>query len=533
MSGKPTSEQLAAEAHRHHLAGRLAQAEAGYRAALAASGRNADAARLLGALLLQRGDAAGAIPLLEKSVRLKPSPAAWVNLAAAVRASDPARAADCCRRAIALDKTLPAAFFNLGHAYRDLKNLPAAADAYRAYLALEPRDAEGHVILGDTLRLMAQPDAAMAAYETALVYDSTHVNAHINVAGIVQSQGYFHAGLAVLESLERAAPDSAEARKALAVARLQLGDFARGWEGFEARFDATTERVSRRPAPPAYWQGESLAGKSILIWTEQGLGDEILFSSMVPDVLARAGACGIQCSPRMVPLFQRSFPGASVVARDAPETAGRGAAFDFQQSAASLARYLRDDFTGFPRHQGYLKADESLRMRLREKYLARAGGRRIVGLSWRSVNPAFGDAKSAALLNFAPILTQPDALFVNLQYGDCRAEIAAVRDALGIDIVEDAEVDSAASMDDFFAQVAAMDLVITTSNTTAHAAGALNVPVWILLPFAAGSIWYWFLRRADSPWYPSAILMRSTDTAEPWERIPVAQAAAGLAGAAR
>lgn len=533
MSGKSTSEQLAADAHRHHLAGRLAQAEAGYRAALAASGRNADAARLLGALLLQRGDADGAVPLIEKALRLKPNAAAWVNLAAAVRAGDPARAAECCMRAIALDKKLPAAFFNLGHAYRDLKDLGPAAEAYRAYLALEPRDAEGHVILGDTLRLMDEPDAAMAAYETALAYDSAHINAHINIAGILQSQGFHHAGLAVLEGLLRAAPDSAEARKTLAVAQLQLGDLTQGWEGFEARFDATTERTAHRPSPPAYWHGEDLAGKSILIWTEQGLGDEILFAGMIPDILARATACGIQCSPRMVPIFQRSFPAATVIAHDAAGSTDHGAAFDFQQSAASLARYLRGDFSRFPRHGGYLKAEAIARARLREKYLARAAGRRIVGLSWRSVNPVFGEAKSAALLNLAPILARPDVLFVNLQYGDCRTEIAAARQTLGVEIIEDAEVDSAVSMDDFFAQVAAMDLVITSSNTTAHAAGALNVPVWIMLPFAAGSVWYWFLRRTDSPWYPSATLMRNPGATprEPWERVPAAHAAAVLAGA--
>lgn len=532
MTAKPSAEQLVAEAHRHHVAGRLDHAESGYRAALAASGRNADAARLLGALLLQRGDVKGAIPLMEKALRLAPAASAWVNLAGAVRADgDPARAAECCRRAIALDRTLAAAYFNLGHACRDLGDLAGAAEAYRDYLAREPRDAEGHVILGDTYRLMSLSDAAMAAYETALSYDSAHVNAHINVAGIIQSQGFHHAGLAVLEGLLRAAPGDSEARKALAVAQLQLGDFANGWPGLEARFESTTERVMRHPTPPAYWQGEDLAGKSIVVWTEQGLGDETLFAGLIPDIARRAKALGIQCSRRMVPVFRRSFPGASVIAHDDAGAGAHRAGFDYQQSAVSLARILRPDFAAFPRHAGYLKADPEIRARLREKYLARAGGRRIVGLSWRSTNPVFGEAKSAALLDFAPILAQPGALFVNLQYGDCRAEIKAVRDALGVEIVEDGDVDSAASMDDFFAQTAAMDVVITTSNTAAHVAGALNIPVWILLPFAAGSIWYWFLRRADSPWYPSAVLMRGAGqaAAQSWEQAPVAEAAAALA----
>ncbi len=533
MTAKPGAEHLVAEAHRHHLAGRFDLAEHGYRAALKASGRNADAARLLGTLLLQRGDAKAAVPLLEKAVRLAPGAATLVNLAGALRADgDPAAAAAACRRAIALDPALSVAFFTLGHACRDLKDLAGAAEAYSAYLARQPGDVEGYVILGDTLRLMERPDAAMEAYEAALAHDGAHINAHINVAGIIQSQGAFHAGLAVLEGLQRAAPDNAEARKTLAVAQLQLGDFANGWPGLEARFDSVTERVARPAPPPAYWRGEDLAGKSIVVWTEQGVGDEILFSGLIPEIAGRAGSYGIQCSARMIPVLQRSFPQASLIARDDDGAVVHRAGFDFQQSVVSLAQYLRPGFAAFPRHDGYLRPDPAVRARLREKYRARANGRRIVGLSWRSTNPAFGEAKSAVLINLAPILTQSDALFVNLQYGDCRAEIEAVRRKLGVEIVDDSEVDSAASIDDFLAQVAAMDLVISTSNTAAHAAGALNVPVWILLPFAAGSIWYWFLHRADSPWYPSAVLMRARRAApaEPWELAPAAEAAARLAG---
>ena len=530
ISRGPSADRLVADAHRLHLAGRLADAEAGYRKALAVSGRNADALRFLGALLLQRNDAKGAIPLLEKAAKLQPGAALWVNLAAAYRINrEPDRAIICCRRAIALDKTLPAAFFNLGHAYRDLEKLPEAADAYRAFLDLAPHDAEGHVVLGDTLRLMSNPDAAMEAYQAALAYDPTHVKAHVNVAGIIASRGYFRAARTVLEALVRVAPESAEARKTLGVAQLQLGDFTEGWKGFEARFESDTERVTRQPAPPAYWRGEDLVGKSITVWSEQGLGEEILFASQIPDLLTRAEKCGIQCSSRMAPIFRRSFPGVDVVAHD--QAAAHRARFDFQQSLVSLGQYLRPNFASFPRARGYLKADPGKTAQLREKYVALARGRRVVGLSWRSINPAFGAAKSASLDTLTAALAQTDALFVNLQYGDCRAELARVRERLGIDIIDDAEVDSAASMDDFMAQVAAMDLVISTSNTTAHAAGALNIPVWILLPFAAGAIWYWFLGREDCPWYPSATLIRASDPSQPWESAPAAAAAARLVAA--
>jgi hypothetical protein len=129
-------------------------------------------------------------------------------------------------------------------------------------------------------------------------------------------------------------------------------------------------------------------------------------------------------------------------------------------------------------------------------------------------------------------------MFVNLQYGDCAAEIAAAKRAFGVDILDDPEIDPLASLEDFFAQVAAMDLVVSTSNTTVHVAGALNIPTWLLIPRGEGALWYWFMDRSDSPWYPSVRIFREPELTderlwprevvkkvgealEPWSRQPL------------
>ena len=196
----------------------------------------------------------------------------------------------------------------------------------------------------------------------------------------------------------------------------------------------------------------------------------------------------------------------------------------------SLPRILRRDFRQFPKHHGYLKADPARTAALRQRYAAIAGGRRIVGISWRSRNTQFGTAKSVALTDLAEILRVPGVMFVNLQYGDCADEIATAKRDLGVDILHDTEIDSLRSLEDFFAQVAAMDLVVTVSNTTVHAAGALNVPAWLLLPRGEGALWYWFVDREDSPWYPSVRLFRQPDTPdEPsWPRDVVRRAGEDL-----
>jgi hypothetical protein len=245
------------------------------------------------------------------------------------------------------------------------------------------------------------------------------------------------------------------------------------------------------------------------VWTEQGLGDEILHGSMLPEIIAQAKSCVIECSARMVPVFARSFPAAHVAgyrASNIPVTPPDD--IDYQVPIASLGRHLRPDLASLPRHEGYLKADPAKTAELRKRYETLAQGRRIVGISWHSKNQAFGEPKSMSLGDMASILQVPGIMFVNLQYGDCSSELAQVREQLGVEVIQDAAVDPMADMDMFFAQVAAMDLVLSTSNTTVHVAGSLNIPVWVLLPHGRGLAWYWFLRRTDSPWYPSARLVR-------------------------
>jgi ADP-heptose:LPS heptosyltransferase len=114
-------------------------------------------------------------------------------------------------------------------------------------------------------------------------------------------------------------------------------------------------------------------------------------------------------------------------------------------------------------------------------------------------------------MDWGPLLTARDAMFVKLQYGDLKREVADACRELGVTIIDDPNVDAVADIDAFAAQVAAMDLVITTSNATAHMAGSLNVPVWTLVPTGYGSMWHWFRNRDDSPWYPSMRLFRQPD----------------------
>jgi hypothetical protein len=300
------------------------------------------------------------------------------------------------------------------------------------------------------------------------------------------------------------------------IALLTTGRLAEGWPRYNERLFTDKTKIHRRSEPPPYWKGEDLTGKTIYVWPEQGLGDQIIYGTMLPDLIARAGRVYFESKSRLEQVFRRSLPGALVLSNDSEETKTAVTAADYQIPLGSLGVYFRRRFEDFPRRAEYLKPDPEKVARFRARYEQLASGRRIVGLSWKSKKPRGGAGKSTRLMEWEPLLRTPDVLFVNLQYGDCSAELAEVKAKLGVEVFADMDVDPMGEMDNFFAQVAALDLVISTSNTTVHVAGSINVPCWVLLPRGAGALWYWFTEREDSPWYPSLRLFRPEGIGSGW-----------------
>lgn len=462
------------------------------------------------------------------------------SLAKLMRADD---AEACLKRALELNSKYLEAHLALAAIYTEGDDRIGEAAAHlREAIGIDPRP-EYYSNLGDLLRRAGDVDAALAAhhialaglrdepailhnyaaalqadgqfqqaqetFRRALVIDPGFIMSYIGLAKACEQQGLLDEAISVLKQGLRFDPQSPKLLLKLSFLQLATGALQEGWRNYEKRLTTGAKRVKRN-SPPAYWAGEELSGKTILIWGEQGLGDEILYGSMIPEMIARAGRCIVECTPRMVPIFARSFPRATVspfYVQGVSTTPAAGV--DFQAAIGSIGQFLRPDFESFPCDQGYLKADEARTAELRARYQAINPGNLVVGLSWRSKNVEISALKSSDPSLWGEILGVPGVTFVNLQYGDCVEELAAVKDRLGIDVFHDRHVDPLVSMDDFFAQVAAMDLVISTSNTTVHVAGSLNTPAWLLLSSTPVSMWYWLLNRADSPWYPSLRILRS------------------------
>ena len=384
-----------------------------------------------------------------------------------------------------------------------------------------PNNADTHYNYSRTLRALGRLNEAEQAARQALALTPDHVDARINLGVAQAARGKRSEAEASYREALGVDPRAAAAHHNLAQILLQTERFEEDWKAFEWRWHTPDfQGAGAFRALPA-WPGSPMDHGTLLVWTEQGVGDQILYAGMIPDLKHLAPDVLVACTERLVPLFARSFPEAKVLAQpDLQADQERLSSVAAQIPAGSLGQHLRPSPEAFHGHSAYLVADPGRTTALKSKYENQFEGAVRIGLSWRSGNPRFGAQKSLALADLTPLFEAPNTNFIDLQYGDTADERDALVQSSGRTLHHDTDIDSLDDLDAFAAQVTAMDLVITASNTTAHMAGALGIPCWVLVPTGPGLLWYWFLDRSDSPWYPSLRLFRQ---ATPGDWAPVVQ----------
>jgi Tfp pilus assembly protein PilF len=387
-----------------------------------------------------------------------------------------------------------------------------AVEMIRGAIAINEKGSSYHSNLGTVLQAQGRLDEAVASYERALALRPDLAEVHTNLGNILQAQGKLEEAVASHERALTLKPELTEARYNLGLAQLLKGDFTSGWQNFERRWQSKDFGTPMRAYPQPFWTGEKLTSGRVLIWGEQGVGDEIMFAGLIPDVLRSGNRCVLDCDARLKPLFARSFPGVDVVS-------GYDSGHDPESDIAahlpsgSLPRLLRTSHDAFASTTSpYLIADPVERERFRARY---SDGRRLVGLAWHTNNRTSGRCRSIDLPSFAPLFTRPDIRWISLQYGDHDA-LQKQAAAASAPILFDRSVDQLSNIDGFAAQVAAMDMVVTIDNSTAHLAGALGIPTLVLLPFA--SDWRWLQAREDSLWYPTLRLFRQPKRGD-WQSV--------------
>lgn len=470
-----------------HQAGDLKAAERFYRRVLKRDKNNPDALYLLGTLLYQTGDLKRAEKALRLAMAERPShPETLYNLARALMDVDePVEAEFLLTQVLTAQPKNVSALRNLGVVRLRAHNPAAAQGVLEQALELEPGAAETWCDLGLAYSQAGEDKKSERAFGQALSLDPNHARARHNLGHL----------------------------------KLRQGRFKDGWADYDARKFDSQAAFKHRPFEYPEWRGEDLTGKTILVWGEQGLGDQILHASMLLDLIKCAGHVVVECEPRLVSLFRRSFAAATVVATtEPPRTEIAAAQPDYQVSSGSLGRWVRLDRAAFPDRSSYLICDS--KAVIPRSTLSEPLAKPRIGVSWKSARTAFGAPKSTDLgVDWGPIFQNgSDADYFSVQYGDVRADLKAAQHACEVNIHANLGFDVTQDIDELATFLTSLSLLITTSNTTAHLAGALGVPVWCLMPRGPGRLWYWFDGEQSSLWYPSMTLYRQKSAGK-WDEV--------------
>ena len=393
--------------------------------------------------------------------------------------------------------------------------------------------------LGTVLSDSGDAAGAMIFYDEALRLDPSFHKARHNRAYCLTVLGEPQKGLEEMEIASQGLTDPHEIstiRLAKAFNQLLIGDLVGGFEGYEARFDASSDGAVRFTEFGKRWAlDDDLRGKSLLIYGEQGLGDEVLFANVVNDTLDAIGPDGrlfIAVERRLVTLFQRSFPRAVVLPYRSVRqfdilfrTVDLGdprPAIDFWTPVASLFRRFRTTLASFPQDLGFLVPDPQ-RMAHWRRVLEESGPGPYVGVLWKSMNMGGSRQRHySPLQQWSPVLETPGVRFINLQYADAEKDLAAAK-TRGIDIWTPPGIDLKMDLDDLAALCAALDAVMGPSTATTNLAGAVGARVFL----SASPGWWTGFGSDRAPCYPSARVFHARQFGE-WE--PVMQQMADALG---
>ncbi|WP_207459105.1 tetratricopeptide repeat protein [Azospirillum sp. SYSU D00513] len=484
-----------------HRQGRLDEAAAVYRAVLDHAPDHPDALHLLGLAALQSGRHDEAVAMITAALRRDPDfPQAWNHLGLAHQARDRHRdARSCFARALATRPNFGEALTHLGLAlHKDKAALAAARRWHRRSVATAPDNAAAHTNLGHAHELEGRFAEAATHYRRALALRPDTVDPHNNLGTMARAGGDAAAAQRHLRRALRLDPGHGLAGWNHGLLRLAAGDLETGWTGYEQRAAARVPQGAGRPPLPL-WTGEPLEGRRLILRAEQGIGDEILFASCYGELERLDGEVVMECDRRLVPLFRRAFPWATVRA-EAPDTGGTEA--DLQMAAGSLPALLRRRLDRFPARtaaDGAYLTPEPERAALWRERVAALGPGLKVGIGWRSqVIDAYRAASYTRIEQWRPLFDLPGLRLVNLQYDDCAAEIASVEQDGRTRLHRWPDLDLKDDFEGTAALIANLDLVIVAPTSTGELAGALGVPVWRL----GGRDWT-HLGTAVRPWFPS------------------------------
>ena len=517
--------QAPGHAHLHNNLGialhrlqKLDEAVSEFRRALEIRPDFAKAHNNLSVVLMKLGCMDEAISACKEAIRLRGDfKEAYNNLGLALKKKgELQKAVASYEKAVSLEPEYAEALSNLGIALIAQDRLKEAAGKLEKAANLVPNSAEFRNNLGVLYNRQGRFEEAVAASEEAIAMRPNFLEAYNNLGTALMELGQFRKANAAFEKTIAIDPECAEARHNRALVLLLTGQFEEGWREYEWRWRSEGFSTPLRPFPQGWWNGSAEGVGKLLVWGEQGIGDEVQFSGPIRYIASQGIDVVVECDRRLVPLLRRSFPETIVLERtNPPSPLLKDPSITHQIPMASIPQALGLSPNSMPFKNPFMVPDKEKRDRFRNEY-KRDRDYALVGISWRSGNKQEGLKRSIGLEYWGPILKVMGTRFVNLQYGECSRELEAACNQFGVEVLEDKKVDTLRDLESFAAQMAALDMVISVDNSTVHFAGALGVEVWAMLPTVPD--WRWGLEGERTCWYPTMRLFRQEQRGK-WEPV--------------
>lgn len=412
-------------------------------------------------------------------------------------------------QALAVSATSPHPARLLALLYAELRRPNEANQESCRSIALDPTSFVSYSKRAVTLVMTGDRIQAKRCLSIALILNPKWLEARINYAYLMETDGLYADALELYLAIINDAPTLIEPYFNASICYLALGNFKEGWNLYHHRWSVNSVvsfgndyRLRQLKSSKPVFNGAAVS--RLLIWREQGIGDEIMFASIVGDATQYASKVMMTCDTRLQSLFARSFPDIDVLGN--PPVMSESI-YDSHISMGDLARLFRSEKHNFIGKSPYLKADQIKVGQFRKTLLQT--DKTIIGISWRSINLDNGNERSVPLAELLTMPSLPPLSWVNLQYDFDHHDRAVKSEVMGIsqsDFYEFPEVDKMNDLDGVAALISACDIVISIGNSVAHLAGALGKPVIVLVP-TAGS-WRWMASGAHTPWYSSAEVIR-------------------------
>jgi tetratricopeptide (TPR) repeat protein len=486
----------------------LDEAAARFRQALRLRPQQADYHNNLGVTVAQQGQLDEAAACFRQALRLKPDYAeAHNNLGNVFREQGKMHEAGACyQQALRLNPNHAEAHNNLGIVYTELARHDEAIACLQQALRLRPTYAQAHNNLAIALRDRGDLEAAVASYQQALRLDPNYADAYNHLGMVLMELGRMDEARAAFDQALRLRPDFPEALGNRGMVLLVQGDLEHGWPEYEYRWKC--RGFVKRTLPQPQWDGSPLAGRTILLHAEQGLGDTLQFVRYVPLVKERGGTVLLE-TPAALHELLAALPGVDrLLASGEPLPP-----FDVHAALLSLPYLFRTTLETIPAGVPYLTADASLVEHWRRE-LAHLREFKV-GINWQGnpKNPT-QHYRAIRLAHFAPLARVPGVRLLSLQKGAGTEQLREVAGRFAVTELGSQVDEAAGAFMDTAAIMKNLDLVVSSDTSVAHLAGALGVPVWVAIPYATD--WRWLLGREDTPWYPTMRLFRQSEWGN-WE----------------